>query len=104
MCLSLSFVDGVGPGCEGMSEYNDNLPSDPAGYTDWLDVFDTSIAALASGELVLAGLSGGGGAALYASQRKRADGAGLYQRVLLIAPYLDVATIGPMLEPAEPQG
>ena len=30
-CISLSFVDGVGPGCGGMSEYNDNLPTTASG-------------------------------------------------------------------------
>jgi len=52
------------------------------------------------GELVLAGLSGGGGAALYSSQKTRADGSALYERTLLLAPYIDVAIIGPFLGPA----
>ena len=99
-CLSLSFVDGVGPGCDGMSEYNDNLPSSPRGYADFLDAFNRDVAAKATGELVLAGLSGGGTASLYSLRATRPDGTALFTRTLLLAPYIDVATIGPMLQPA----
>jgi len=103
-CLSLSFVDGVGPGCGGMSEYNDNLPKESSGYTDFLDSFDQDVASLAVGELVLAGLSGGGGAAGYSSMKTRADGSALYKRTILYAPYIDVATIGTALGPAKALG
>ena len=57
-------------------------------YTAELDAFDAAVASLASGQLVLAGLSGGGGASLHSSRALRPDGSALYQRTLLIAPYL----------------
>lgn len=100
VCISLSYTDGVGPGCDGMSEYNDNMPSSGSGYTDWLDAFDRDVVSLAPGTVALAGLSGGGGAALHSSMATRADGSALYTRTALFAPYIDVATIGGALTPA----
>jgi len=37
---------------------------------------------------------------LYSSRATRADGSALFARVLLVAPYIDVAVIGPVLQPA----
>ena len=103
-CLSLSFDDGVGPGCDGFAEYNDNLPADAAGYTVPIEAM-SEIVRLAPGEKVLAGLSGGGGAALHAGMTAlNADGTALFSRQLLVAPYLDVAVIGPMLDTFESIG
>ena len=80
LCLSLSFSDGVKPGCEGMSEYNDNMVTGgPREYEEWLDALN-GIAALAPGTRVLAGLSGGGGAAIYAGMATDASGDALYAR------------------------
>lgn len=49
---------------------------------------------------MLAGLSGGGAAAAYAGQATVDSGAALYTRQLLLAPYIDVASIGALLSPA----
>ena len=47
---------------------------------------------------MLAGLSGGGAAAAYGGQAvDAATGQALFARQLLLAPYIDVATIGPAL-------
>ena len=62
-CLSLSFVDGVGAGCGGMSEYNDNLPKDGDAYRSSIDAIN-AIVKLAPGSHAVAGLSGGGAAAV----------------------------------------
>jgi len=98
-CLSLSFVDGVQSGCAGRSEYNDNLPTSASGYTSALDAFDNDVAAYASGELVIAGLSGGGSSALWSMLKTRSDGVTpLYSRAVLFAPYIDVAVIGAYLD------
>ena len=104
-CLSLSFTDGVGGGCGGFSEYNDNLPSTALGYTTQIDEVTNSIVRVASGEKVLVGLSGGGGAALHTgTTATNADGTALFARQLLVAPYIDAAVIGPILEPVENLG
>lgn len=64
----------------------------------------TEIVRKAPGTHVLAGLSGGGGAAAYAGQATLASGSALYARQLLLAPYIDVAIIGPALTPIENLG
>ena len=102
-CLSLSFVDGVGPGCGGMSEYNDNLPTDASAYHAEIDAMN-AIVAKAPGAKAVTGLSGGGGAALYASMATDATGNALYSRLLTVAPYIDVAVIGGALGPARALG
>ena len=100
LCFSLSFVDGVGPGCGGMAEYNRNLPHGGDPYKANVDAMN-DIVRLAPGIKVLAGLSGGGAAAAYGGQAIDATtGEALFARQLLLAPYVDVATIGPALGPA----
>ena len=98
-CLSLSFVDGVGPGCGGMSEYNDNLPTSPDDYRTAINEI-SRIVALAPGTHVVSGLSGGGAAAIYEGMTTKPDGSALFARQLFVAPYLDVAIIGPAISPA----
>ena len=63
------------------------------------------IVKLAPGEKILMGLSGGGGAALYTGMTAtNTDGTALFSKQLLVAPYLDVAIIGPALGPIEAMG
>jgi len=97
-CISISAADGIGPGCHGMSEYNDNLPTTRSAYEAAITSIN-EIVALAPGTHVITGLSGGANAALYAGRTIKEDGSALYARQLFVAPYLDVATIGSLLTP-----
>lgn len=40
ICFSLSYEDGIGPGCAGMSEYNRNLPHTQREYKAAIDVIN----------------------------------------------------------------
>ena len=105
----VSYCVGLWPpgfSCNGKSEENENLPTDRDGYLTGerrLGRID-EIVALAPGEKVIAGLSGGGAAAMENGQAKKGDGSALYVRQLLWAPYIGLQTFEPILGPADDIG
>jgi len=96
-CISLW---PIAPTCGGYAEVKPNLPKDTAAYLEAADTVN-AIVALASGERVLVGLSGGGALALAAGQAVFPGGTtALYDRQLLIAPYIGLQTFESILSPA----
>ena len=100
-CVSLS---PLAFNCGGDAEKNDNLPTSKEGYMRGIDRIN-SIAALATGRRIVVGLSGGGGAALYAGQATApGSSTALYERQLLLAPYIGLEVFESVLGPANSLG
>jgi len=96
-CISLW---PVAPTCGGYSEVKPNMPTSRTPYLQAVASIN-AIAALAHGEKVVLGLSGGGGMALAAGQATVPNGTrALYTRQLLLAPYIGLQSFEAILNPA----
>eukprot|EP00316_Scyphosphaera_apsteinii_P004577 CAMPEP_0119319354 /NCGR_PEP_ID=MMETSP1333-20130426/49159_1 /TAXON_ID=418940 /ORGANISM="Scyphosphaera apsteinii, Strain RCC1455" /LENGTH=493 /DNA_ID=CAMNT_0007325739 /DNA_START=352 /DNA_END=1830 /DNA_ORIENTATION=+ len=85
-------------GCDGHAEYNSNLPRALDGHVDVVDRIN-GIVAMAPGKHLVAGLSLGGNYATYASTALAVDGSALYDRALIMAPFMGLPGIDLVLGP-----
>ena len=86
--------------CSGKAEKNDNIPTSMQGYIPAIERIN-GIAALATGTRIIVGLSGGGAVAAYAGQATAPGSSNaLYERQLLLAPYIGLELFEAVLGPA----